>query len=378
MRNATLSEINMLASEYQTMVAKVRVERYEVAVNSAAEASRTQDAYLAGRRYDPQFEFEPVPRESIREVSDFRERLDQFSSPWLDPLRSTVGYILQTLLDGESHSADAITARTSAMYGEIAPQLLGSALEQLTAPFAPSPEAQYIDASATVGYFRSALESVGLTDWSAIVEPRMNAMMDVSGERREIRVRDGSMFSRTAVARLLVHEIGCHVFRSASGSRQPVTLLGYGLGDYLPTEEGLGCWQEEQTGLSDPADSRRLALRYLAAARSLNGALFDVYSELREYADHAQAFETAARAKRGFADTTQRGSHLKDKVYFEGFRSVTEHVKARPGDLASLYVGKISLSMLPLVDDALRREELVPGAFGPALVPTLLDVLPES
>ena len=378
MINATLSEINILAMEYQTIVAKVRVERYEVAVNSAEEARRTQEAHLSGRRYDPQFKFEPVQRESIRQVSDFRERLDQFASPWLDPLRSTVGYILQTLLDSESHSADAITDRTAAMYGEIAPQVLDSALEQLAAPFVPFHEAQDIDATATVRYFRAALESVGLADWSAIVEPRMNAMMDVSGERREIRVRDGSVFSRTAVARLLVHEIGCHVFRSASGGRQPVTLLGYGLGDYLPTEEGLGCWQEEQTGLSDPADSRRLALRYLAAARSLDSPLFDVYSELRQYADHAQAFETAARAKRGFADTAQRGSHLKDKVYFEGFRSVTEYLKKNPEDLALLYVGKVPLSLLPLVNDALQREELVPGAFGPALVPDLLDVLPKS
>jgi hypothetical protein len=198
-------------------------------------------------------------------------------------------------------------------------------------------------------------------------------MMDVSAERHEIRLRKRSTFTPTMVTRLIVHEVGGQVFRAASGVRQPVQTLGLGIGDYLPTEEGLACYQEDLFGLADPVDSRRLALRYLAAHLSADRPLFDVYAELRQYADHDQAFETAVRAKRGFSQTLEPGAHLKDRVYFEGKWEVAQHLSLHQDDVSSLYVGKVSLSMLSLVNHSIRSGVLNPPAFHPGLIPSLLE-----
>lgn len=88
-------------------------------------------------------------------------------------------------------------------------------------------------------------------------------------------------------------------------------------------------------------------------ALSLDQPLFEVYTELRKFAAHNQAFETAARAKRGISDTSSPGCHLKDKVYFEGIQAVSKHLTVRPEDLSTLYAGKISLGMLPAVATAI-------------------------
>jgi hypothetical protein len=378
MSEVSIAELNRIASEYQELVSRIRVEQYETPLNIGEESQRTLIAYMTGKRHDPVFEFVPLNEESLLELRGLAETTGAMASSWLDALRSTIGYMTQTMVDSRRHLAPAITERTASFYGPISAAQLEQARYQLAQPFVPSDESRSIDAAGAAAIIQDALSLVSLTDWTAKVESRMNAMMDVSAERREIRIRTGSTFNLTAITRLLVHEVGCHVFRSASGIRQPIQLLGFGLGDYLPTEEGLACYQEEQTGLSDPTDSRRLALRYLAAALSLEQSLFDVYTELRTYADHAQAFETAARAKRGISDTSEPGCHLKDKVYFEGIQAVSSHLDDHPEDLATLYTGNVSLSMLPLLTGALDRGELVKPEFDHNLIPQLLQALPND
>lgn len=372
-----LTSINDLGTRYQELAAKIRVEQYEVPLNLAAEGLKTQLAYEAGDQYNPQFVYSgPDSREAESDLVAFSDELRSNSSPWLDRLRITVSYMVECLIDSRNHAAGATTLRTKAMFGDISLPLRQTAQNVLEEPYALSDEATDVTAEGCVAIIRDALSRVSLNDWTAFVEPHMNAMMDVTGERREIRIRQGTLLTRTAVTRLLVHEIGCHVFRSASGIRQPIRLLGFGLGDYLTTEEGLACYQEAKTGLEDPADSRRLALRYLAAALSLERSLFDVYTDLRKYADHAQAFETAARAKRGIADTSQAGCHLKDKVYFEGIEQVSDHLRRMPEDLDLLYLGKVSLGMIPMLKEARLNGDLIQPAFHAGLIPLLNDAIP--
>lgn len=371
-----LRVLNELAIKYQALTASIRVDQYEVPLNLPDEARQTAAAYEAGASYQPSFAFPSVDPTALMELASFVRELDCSSSPWLQPMKVTLRFMMNTLADSVTHDPMAVTTRTTAMFGGLSRARLDRARDILNQPYTPTGEDPEFDAQEASAIVGQALDRVGLNDWTALVESRMNAMMDVSGERRELRIRQGTRLGRTAMARLLVHEVGCHVFRSASGSRQPIRLLGFGLGDYLTTEEGLACYQEEETGLDDPTDSRRLALRYLAAGLALERGFFDVYQELRRYSDHDQAFETTARAKRGISDTSQPGCHMKDKVYFEGIDLVSDHLKNNPDDLAVLYTGKISLGMLPLVKKALRQGGLIPAVFSPDLLPRLLQALP--
>ncbi|MDT0168450.1 tyrosine/phenylalanine carboxypeptidase domain-containing protein [Pseudarthrobacter sp. BRE9] len=369
------NSINQLAQTYSELASRLKVDQYEVPLNLADEATLIEKAYQSGARHDPLFQFTPVPEEAIDELLQFRTTLTAFDSPWVLLLATTVDYMIQTLVDCRAHNPAAITTRTLAMFGDVSVTTLVEANGQLETPYKPSTEESNLDAEGLAEVFRQALSAVSLTDWSICVEPRMNAMLDASSERREVRIKTGSSFSRTMAARLLVHEVGCHVFRSASGQRQPMRLAGFGLGDYLSTEEGLAAYMEDGSGLYDAVDSRRFALRYVAASRALDHGFFDVYSELRKYADHNQAFETAARSKRGIADTSQPGAHVKDKVYFEGLDLVSDHLNEHPDDLPLLYTGKVSLTMLPLVRDSIGRGELNQGAFQPEQIPLLLATL---
>jgi hypothetical protein len=373
MAEVSVDLLNIVGVRYQALAARIQVDQYEVPANYAEEAAKTLSAYIDGGRYNPSFRFRLVDGAAKADLDVFQSELKDLPSPWLAPMRTTIDYMTKVLIDSRSHSASAISKRTTAMYGGIAPTHLEAAVAELEQSYTPSTEATDLDAHAAVALIEEALKRVSLSDWSAHVEAHMNAMMDVSAERRELRIRQGTRFSLTGITRLLVHEVGCHVFRAASGMRQPIQLLGFSLGDYLPTEEGLACYQEQQTGLSDPVDSRRLALRYYAAALSFEQPLSGVYAELRRYTDHEQAFETAARAKRGIADTSQPGAHLKDKVYFEGLRAVSEHLAMHPADLTLLYTGKISLSMLPLVRESLARGDLIQPAYDQHSIANLLS-----
>lgn len=373
-----LDQLNEAAGRYQDIAARVDVDQYEVPLNAMTEAARVEEAYQAGHAYHPQFEFRPVPEASIEELTVFQRDLDRLDGPWIDLLKQTVQYMTRTLVDAGRRDAQAATDRTSAVFGPVSEETVRRAVTELAAPYAPPAEPDAFGAPDLAEVFRDGLTRVGLDGWTILVEPRMNAMMDVSGEHHRVRIRTGTSFSRTMVSRLLVHEIGCHVFRSASGQRQPLQLAGFGLGNYVATEEGLAGYLEDLSGLLDAADSRRFALRYLAAARSLTSGYADVYGELRQYADAAQSFETSTRAKRGIADTSQPGAHLKDKVYFEGVQAVGRHLAAHPTDMDLLYTGKVALDMLPVVREALETGDLVPGAFTFEHIPLLLGALPEA
>ena len=69
-------------------------------------------------------------------------------------------------------------------------------------------------------------------------------------------------------------------------------------------------------------------------------ATFDVSDDL--------AWKLCVKSKRGFADTAQKGSFTKDIVYFVGLRDIDKYLD-RGGSIEELYVGKVSIESLPLV-----------------------------
>ena len=70
------------------------------------------------------------------------------------------------------------------------------------------------------------------------------------------------------------------------------------------------------------------------------------------------------KIKRGLADTSEPGAFTKSAVYFRGERAIAKFA-ASGGDLTRLYVGKVTLDDLELI-------EQVPGLQPPLLLPTFL------
>lgn len=58
------------------------------------------------------------------------------------------------------------------------------------------------------------------------------------------------------------------------------------------------------------------------------------------------------------------GGFTKDAIYLRGLTEIMNHVRSG-GALESLLVGKIGLAHIPLVDELLAREVLLPPTFWP-------------
>jgi uncharacterized protein (TIGR02421 family) len=164
---------------------------------------------------------------------------------------------------------------------------------------------------------------------------------------------------------LLHHEIGTHVVTYLNGARQPLTLLTIGLPGYDETQEGLAVLAEYLTGGLDPRRLRVLAARVVAIGKMLDGAGFlEIFESLREghRIPARTAWSIAIRVVVG-------GGSVKDAIYLRGITRILEAL-AEGISLDVLFVGKLSLDHIPLIQDLLDREVLQ----APWVRPRWLDV----
>ena len=196
--------------------------------------------------------------------------------------------------------------------------------------------------------------------------------LEVRGDISELMVSFGRLLiPADAVIRadrvepLLHHEVGTHVVTYQNGARQPLTLLTIGLPGYDETQEGLAVLAEYLTGGLDPRRLRVLAARVVAVGRMLAGAGFlEIFESLRdEYGMPARtAWSVAIRVVVG-------GGSVKDAIYLRGIIRILEAL-AEGISLDVLFVGKLALDHIPLIQDLLDRGVLQP----PWVRPRWLDV----
>lgn len=169
--------------------------------------------------------------------------------------------------------------------------------------------------------------------------------------------------ARVAAARVdavLAHEIGTHVVTYHNGRRQPLRLLHAGMADYEPLQEGLAVLAEFLTGQLGRERLRQLAARVLAVHSVSQTASFtETFRELtRRYGFGArQAFDITLRAHRG-------GGFTKDAVYLRGLTHLLQYL-GDGGEMAPLYLGKIALEQLDLIEELRWRKVLQPGPLQP-------------
>ncbi|HSU36261.1 MAG TPA: tyrosine/phenylalanine carboxypeptidase domain-containing protein [Propionibacteriaceae bacterium] len=255
------------------------------------------------------------------------------------------------------------------LYGGIA-QPLASAAEELLETIPARSSSTPSTMSVTAGAFAEAARAefdryrAVYRDFPAHIEVR-DDISDLMVSFGRLLIPEAAAFSANRVDPLLHHEVGTHVVTYQNGARQPLTLLTIGLPGYDETQEGLAVLAEYLTGGLDPRRLRVLAARVVAVDSMLDGAGFlDIFELLR--AEHQMpartAWSIAIRVVVG-------GGSVKDAIYLRGITRILEAL-AEGSSLDVLFVGKLALDHIPLIEDLLDREVLQ----APWVRPRWLDV----
>lgn len=304
------------------------------------------------RRYDPVLQYAPLEVD----LDAAEERLMTLT-PDDSPIGILLGKKKRELLQRISllrarGDARAFSDASRALFGAPSSVLLRTAqtfLQSQEACDVPAADADMQSAAQTAARFSHVLEQYGLHEWRVEISERLVADCTVGGGR--IYVRADARFSPAHVDALIAHEIETHVLTAENGSHQPYELLRRGTANYLDTQEGLAI--VNQNRMLSPHHEKRLG-----AARTLLGLAFALehsFSETLAYLEEAlgyhpdKALSKAFDFKRGLSRTADEGAFTKGIVYFRGQRAIEAYLK-EGGDLRRLYVGKIALEDLPVLE----------------------------
>jgi len=250
-------------------------------------------------------------------------------------------------------------------FGAVGPTLLEEAETILgeVAPSAPDP-GPWLDAEAFAQRAQAEL------DRYRAFAPDIESHVELRAGSTGVMVSNGDVLiaptARISAARaeaLLHHEVGTHVVTYVNGAHQPLRVLATGLAGHDETQEGLAVFAEYLVGGLTANRLRQLAARVVAVHQMICGAEFaDVHDGLvHARVPTEQAFTITMRVFRA-------GGLTKDAVYLRGLDDLIGHISAgRP--LEPLWLGKMPLDAVPLVDDLHQRGILQ----DPLLIPRYLD-----
>ena len=226
----------------------------------------------------------------------------------------------------------------------------------------PVKEEDGINSKQVLDIMKKVLEEFKLNDWGVGMK-KMPANAAVLVSRKRVYVKKNVMFPLSFLRRVIVHEIGTHVFRAANGEHQPYKIFKTGLPNYLMTEEGLAVNAEEMNDCLKINTLRVYAGRVLGVHLSLQTGFRQVFDELRKYFNENLAWKITLRAKRGLIDTSKPGAYTKDYLYLKGYYEVKKFLEEKGNKgLTTLYYGRIGLEHVPLIKqiEGLKEPGLVP------------------
>ncbi|MFD3538988.1 tyrosine/phenylalanine carboxypeptidase domain-containing protein [Streptomyces sp. NPDC058662] len=329
------------------------------------EGHRERFLRAAGRGVpdSPRFTYREADGSASRALREIVAEGAAHDDPWHRLIAEEAARHLDRYLACASHDGARITEATTRENGAPDEALLADALAVLEGAserpdprpdqeraHSPEEEEPVLNAAAAASAITAVLARERLTDWTVRLKPGAAARMSVSTADRSVRIRPDIRLSRDELVRLVVHEIGTHVFRWVNAVRG-ARILGLQLSGHTATEEGFAVWNEQRAANGGALD-RRFALRVVAVDAALRGSFTDVVEALAPYASVVTAFDVAVRVKRGLVDTSEPGGFVKDHVYLAGFRMLGRHLSARPDDHDLLMSSKWPLHRLELLRDA--------------------------
>ncbi len=321
---------------------------------------------LDDMRYNPVFQYQPVDVD-MNELEARLLALSPDDSPLGLLLRKKCRDLLQrmTVLRARGNTR-AFTEACSALYGQPTSVLLSAATSVLRSQQAcdvPLPSG-LVSAERVLPLFEDVLTRYGLHDWH--VELRENIVARVTVGSKSVYIRRDAQFDKDDVAGLIAHEIETHVLTSENGTHQPYDLFRRGFANYMDTQEGLAVYNQNR--FLSPHHEKRYgpARNILGTAFALEHSFADTRQYLHEELgyDLDKALTKAIDMKRGLIHTVEPGGFTRGIVYFRGLRAI-EHFVAEGNDLRRLYIGKIALEDLPIL-------EQIPGVKEPLILPVFL------
>lgn len=340
-------------------------QKYLTPLNYQEENNRFLAEYEAGRVYQPRYRYEPFQEDLEPEWQELSEiplgdrGMEALFAKERSAVRSEAALY-------ESIGTEAFTRQAIRIHGKPDVQYYREALAAAEAPGEPAggPE---LGAEALKEIFEKRMADYGF-DWKILVKPNMASKVSVEPERKEILINGKKRFSKKDGVRLCAHEIDTHVLRSENGRRRPFALFASGTAGSLLHEEGLALYNEKKRGVMDPEMLRLYAGRFISCLYLEESSFYQTFERLIRlgYAKE-QAMYITGRVKRGLTDTGKGGGFIKDYVYFQGYREVTEAVQKDPGLYRKLYYGSISLGNTEELSEEIDRAE----AEGTILLPLL-------
>ncbi len=188
--------------------------------------------------------------------------------------------------------------------------------------------------------------------------PDLRATVEVKPDVVGMLVSKGNLYigknyqiPENRIEALIHHEIGTHVLTFYNGKVQPFKQLSIGLADYDELQEGLAVLSEYLVGGLTKDRLRLLAARVVAGHFLSLGMNFeDTFHKLTNNCkiDKITAFQVTARIHQG-------GGCTKDIIYLRGIINLLDYL-ANGGDLELLYIGKIALKHVPLIQELKARK----------------------
>jgi uncharacterized protein (TIGR02421 family) len=247
------------------------------------------------------------------------------------------------------------------LFGPVGDQLVDQALEILARVGTDVPEDSRVTATAFAERAEAELDHYRRTSpgFAARLEIRPD-VPDLMVSHGKLLIGASSAYRAGRVEALIHHEVGTHVVTFENGRAQPLQLLAVGLPGYEETQEGLAVLAEFVAGGLDPSRLRLLAARVVAVKRvSDGGGFIDIFDELHQ--KHAfpprVAWAVTVRVARS-------GGVTKDVIYLRGISRLLEFLEERKR-LEPLFVGKMSLEHVPLIEDLLAHDVLRPARIRP-------------
>lgn len=159
---------------------------------------------------------------------------------------------------------------------------------------------------------------------------------------------------------LLAHEVGTHLVTRYNGSIQPLRAISTGLAGYDALQEGLAVLSEYLVGGLSVDRLRTLAARVVAVHMMSSGSSFvDTWQRL------VDDFQIEPRAAWTIVMRVFRGGGLtKDAVYLRGLVEILDYLRDG-GDIEILFIGKLALEHVPIVQELLHRDILKPAPLTP-------------
>ena len=360
-----LKRVEQIEVQWEEIEQSYRLVPYNTPLNLEEEKGNMLTAFAQHKPFNPNFVYKAFPYTPTTHIHNFIKYLQPESNP-IDALYFQIAHRELLYIESiETHTPHLITGTTSLRYGLPTNALVMEASRILTAPSSSKPIETCCSPEAVVSQLQDVLQKLHLINWQVLTHKPMSAAMSVNHLDKQLKINGAATFTASDIKRLQLHEIGVHILRGENGAYQPIRLFRSGFPSYLATEEGLAVYHEEQAGLLQLHTLKKYAARILAAHLSLNQSLNDVFYALTNYLDPPSAFDVVARAKRGFTDTAQPGTHTKDIVYLQGYLDIKNHLKNNPEDYPLLFVGKIGIADLPLVRSLWEQQLLVSPKFLP-------------